>query len=267
MSEDRGSIRTALDGPVARVVLSRPDRRNAFGPAMIAALTEAFVALGRDDEARVVVLSGEGPVFSAGADLEYMRAIAELDQRANVADALRLADLFSAVRDCPKPVVARVQGAAVGGGVGLVAAADIAVAADTTRFAFSEARLGIAPAVIAPYVLPRIGVTAARELFLTGEMFGAERARAVGLVSQVVPEGELDAAIADRVGELLRASPSAQAAIKRMIVHVDRHGDAAREDMARLIADLRASADGRAGLSAFLERRPPPWDAGGPSRR
>ena len=253
------TVQTQLDGPVLTVTMDRPDRRNAFNPEMVADLTRAFRDAARDPDVRVIVLAGAGPVFSAGADLDSMRAMGQADFEDNVADALRLADLLDAVRDAPKPVVARVQGAAMGGGSGLVAASDIAVAADNTTFAFSEARIGLAPAVIAPYVLPRIGVSAARELFLTGEGFDTQRAMAIGLVARVVPESELDQAVAERVDALLQAAPGAQAAIKRLIRQVSAQSGTARDYTARTIAALRASDEGREGTTAFLERREPAW--------
>lgn len=259
------------EGPLVRVTMARPESRNAFNPAMIAELTQAFTdltaAATEDDPSgegpRVVLLSGEGRVFSAGADLEWMRSMAGYALEDNLADATRLAALFRAIRDCPLPVLARVQGAAMGGGSGLVAACDIAVAAEGTVFAFSEARLGIVPAVISPFVLPKIGSGAARELFLTGERFDARRALAIGLINRVVPESELDAAIAERLSALLAAAPGAQSAIKRLIPYVASEGDspASRAFTARLIADRRASREGQEGMAAFLERRPPSWAA------
>ncbi len=253
------TIRVDRERPIATVTLARPKQRNAFTQQMIAELTATFETLGGDDTVRVVVLAGEGPVFSAGADVRYMRSAAYFDHDENVADALLLADLFSAITDCPKPIVGRVHGAAMGGGVGLVATCDIAVAAEGTRFAISEARLGVVPAVISPFVLPRIGVAAARELFLTGETFDAAIARDLGLVSLVVPESELDGAVAERVGALLQAAPGAQAAIKRLIPFVSSHPSGVRERTAHLTAERRASDEGREGLTAFLERRQPRW--------
>ncbi|RIL11470.1 enoyl-CoA hydratase [bacterium] len=262
------TIRVARDGPVSTIRLARPEQRNAFNPTMIAELTAAFRAAGAPadpeggaDAPRVVVLAGAGDVFSAGADLAWMRAMAGYAFDENVADALRLADLFTAIRECPLPVIARVQGAAMGGGSGLVAACDLAVAAEDAQFAFSEARLGLVPAVISPYVIPKIGVAAATELFLTGERFDAARARAIGLVCRVVPAADLDLAVAERVEALCAAGPDAQAAIKRLIPFVASTGDpvSAREYTAHLIADRRASDEGREGMAAFLERRKARW--------
>lgn len=253
-------IRIEQAGDLATVTMARPEQRNAFNPAMIAALRQAFAELGGASGLRAIVLAGEGPVFSAGAEVDYMRSIAGFGEAENQADAERLAGLFAAIRDCPKPVLGRIQGAAMGGGAGLTAACDIAVAAEGCRFAFSEARLGIVPAVISEFVLPKIGAGAARELFLTGETFGAERALAIGLVHRVVPEAELDAAVAERVQALLAAGPEAQAAIKRLIPFVAAAPPAEiRAFTTHLIAERRASEEGREGLAAFLERRKPAW--------
>jgi methylglutaconyl-CoA hydratase len=255
--------------------MARPDTRNAFNPEMIADLREVFEGLASPElhgrkaldaggPPRVVVLAGEGRIFSAGADLAWMRSMATYSLEENRADADRLAALFRAIRDCPLPVIGRIQGAAMGGGSGLVAACDIAVAAADCRFAFSEARLGIVPAVISPFVLPRIGPSAARELFLTGEIFDADRARAIGLLHRVVDAAELDAAVAERVDALLPAGPQAQAAIKRLIPYVAAQDDseASRDFTARLIAERRASSEGQEGMAAFLERRAPAWLTG-----
>ncbi|MEO8083469.1 MAG: enoyl-CoA hydratase-related protein [Ardenticatenales bacterium] len=247
------------DGDVAHVVVDRPGVHNALSDVTIGELTDVFARLGADDGVRFVVLRGEGKHFSAGADLEYMRGIAQQGFEANVAGAYALADMLSAIRDCPKPVVARVQGACMGGGVGLVAACDIAVASVDARFALSEATLGIVPAVISPFVLPRIGVAAARELFLTAEVFDAERARAIGLISRIVEREALDDAVAERIAALRVAGPEAQATVKRLIGAVWDDPAGAREFTAHVIAERRASAEGQEGMSAFLERRKPAW--------
>jgi methylglutaconyl-CoA hydratase len=256
---DYQTLRIDHTGPVATVTLDRPEQHNAFNPALVAELAEAFASLGTTPDSRVVVLAAAGSSFSAGADLGYMRSMAELSQEENVADALRVADCLTAIRDCPRPVIARVHGAALGGGAGLVAACDIAVAAAGARFAFSEVRLGLVPAVISPFVLPRIGVSAARHLFLTGERFDAVRAQAIGLVHQVVPDADLDAAVARCVEALLAGAPEALAIAKGLVAYVAANPDTAREATARIIAERRASAEGQEGMSAFLERRPPSW--------
>jgi methylglutaconyl-CoA hydratase len=255
-----------LAGAVVTLRLSRPEQHNAFTPELLAELRAAVDDASADPAVRVIVLAGRGPSFSAGADLGYMRAIAEQGEAANEADALALADTLAAIRDCTKPVLARVHGAAIGGGSGLVAAADLAIAAAGPRFAFSEVRLGLVPAVIAPFVLDKLSPGAARSLFLTGEPFGAERALALGLVHEVVPEAELDAAVARTVTHLLAGGPEAQATVKQLLAELVAGGAEgrarARDLTARTIAERRASAEGQAGMRAFLERRPAPWRSG-----
>lgn len=253
------TLQLTVAGPVAAVRLARPEQHNAFNATTVAELTAVMQQLGADGAVRVILLEGSGPSFSAGADLSWMKAVASYGHDENMADALRLADCLAAIRDCPKPVVGQVHGAAMGGGAGLVAACDIAVAAEGTRFAFSEVRLGLIPAVISPFVLERIPVSAARELFLTGEPFDAHRAREIGLVHQVVAAESLEEAVADRITQLLAAGPEAQAAAKHLIAHVRAHPATAREDTARLIAERRASGEGQEGMTAFLERRRPQW--------
>jgi len=239
------------DGALLRITLARPDRRNAFDAPLIAELAEAFVDVGR---ARAVLLAGAGPSFCAGADVEWMRASAGLSFEENVADANALRRMLEAIDSCAAPVVARVQGHALGGGAGLVAAADIAIAAPGTVFAFSEVKLGIIPAVISPFVLPKIGPGAARRYFVSGERFDAETAMRIGLVSEVA--ADLDAAVEHVLGELLSAGPHAARWAKRLV----------RErpdgpETARWIADRRTSEEGQEGLRAFLEKRAPGWHA------
>lgn len=248
---------------VATVTLDRPDSHNALTPEMIADLTAAFQQLGEDDAVRVVVLTGAGRSFCAGADLAAMRAAADYTFAENVADGEAIYDLMEAVNDCPRPVVGRINGAAIGGGVGLVACCDIAVAVERAVFAFSEVRLGILPAVISPFVLAKIGPSAARELFLTGERFSAARAREIGLVHHVVPdEAALDETVRERIAALLQAAPGAQADAKALIREVawSRRADM-RSLTSQLIARRRATDEGREGMSSFLEKRPPSWRA------
>jgi methylglutaconyl-CoA hydratase len=245
------NLEVERDGSVLRITLARPDRRNAFDAALIAELAEAFVDVGR---ARVVLLAGEGPSFCAGADVDWMRASAGLSFDENVADANALRRMFEAIDGCPAPVVARVQGHALGGGAGLVAVADVAIAAPGTVFAFSEVKLGIIPAVISPFVLPKIGAGAARRYFVSGERFDAETALRIGLVSEVADD--LDVAVGRALGELLSAGPHAARWAKRLV----------RErpdgpETARWIAERRTSEEGQEGLKAFLEKRPPGWQA------
>jgi methylglutaconyl-CoA hydratase len=248
-----GALRVERDGELLRVTLARPQQRNAFDAALIAELTAAFADVG---DARAVLLSGEGPSFCAGADVEWQRASIDLSYDENVEDAMRLYRMLTAIDGCPAPVVARVHGYALGGGSGLVACADIALAADDATFGFSEVKLGIIPAVISPFVLPRIGSGAARRYFLTGERFGAATALHIGLVHEVVPPGELDDAVARVLGELGTAGRQAAREAKRLIREGPRD-----EETAKLAARLRAGDEGQEGLRAFLERRRPSWSA------
>jgi methylglutaconyl-CoA hydratase len=248
------------DGPIARVWLNRPEVRNAFDGLMVTELRKTLFDFGTVDEVRVIVLGGRGPSFCAGGDLAWMKAAAHFTREDNLRDAQALADLFFTVYNSPKPVVARVHGAAFGGGAGLVAACDIPVAALGTQFAFSEVRLGIIPAVISPYVVGKIGESAARELFLTGERFEAVRAHEIGLVRAAVPPDDLDATVDGRVQELLQAGPRAIAETKALIREVAfrRVEDVQRYTVERL-ADLRVSPEGQEGMKAFLEKRKPGW--------
>jgi methylglutaconyl-CoA hydratase len=241
-------LKVERDGTLLRVTLARPDRRNAFDAELIAELTQAFSDVG---DARVVVLDGEGQSFCAGADVEWQRAAIDLSYEENVEDAMRLYRMCETIDRCPAPVVARVQGYALGGGSGLVACADIAIAAPDAVFGFSEVKLGIIPAVISPFVLPKIGQQA-RRYFLTGERFDAGTALRIGLVHEL--DGELDAAVERVVGELLTAGPQAVREAKRLIR--ERPGG---DDTAQIAARLRAGSEGQDGLRAFLERREPGW--------
>jgi methylglutaconyl-CoA hydratase len=257
---DNEHLRRTDDGSVATVTLGRPEARNALNAALIGEVTRCFEELAQDESVRVVVLTGEGPSFCAGADVGYMRDTASYSYEENLEDARRLADMFLAVDDLPKPVVARVRGAAIGGGAGLVAAADLAVAEEEARFAFAEVRLGIAPATIAPFVVRRIGYSRARALFLTGERFGTDLAREIGLVHEVVPEEVLDSAVERVVTQLLQGGPAAQAAIKEVLRQVEATEPMeALGIMTQLIAELRVGEEGQEGLGAFLEKREPFW--------
>lgn len=253
-------IETSLDGMVLRVMMNRPESHNALTPAMILDLTAVFHALSSRDDVRVVVLAGNGRSFCAGVDLAAMRAAADYRFEENVADGEAIFDLMQAVDSCPKPVVGRVNGAAIGGGVGLVSACDIVVSSERAKFAFSETRLGIVPAVISPFVLRKIGIGNGRELFLTGERFDAYQAQKFGLVQHVAPEDGLDAAVQERISQLLMAAPTAQAAVKTLIDTVACQPIAdLRRYTTELIAQQRASREGREGLNAFLEKRNPSW--------
>jgi methylglutaconyl-CoA hydratase len=251
------TVTLAMDGGVARVTLARPDVRNAFNADVIRELHAIFTRLSGDAAVRAVVLAGEGKVFCGGADINWMRASLELSFDQNVADAERMSDMYRSIDRCTKPVIARIQGAALGGGAGLAAVCDIAIAGDDALFGFTETKLGIIPAVISPFVLAKIGVSYARALFLTGERFGAERARTIGLVHEVVAVGDLDAAVERVLGELRTAGPSAVAAAKALIPNVTEAGyDASKVLTAQAIAKQRVTPEGQEGLRAFLERRP-----------
>lgn len=249
---------------VATVTLNRPDVHNAFNDAVIAELTGVLRRLEADGTVRAVVLRANGKSFSAGADLGWMQRMAGYSREENVADAMALAELMHVLDRLAKPTVAAVQGAAFGGGVGLVACCDIAVAADTASFSLSEVRLGLIPAVISPYVVAAIGERASRRYFLTAERFGAVEAHRIGLVHEVVPAHMLDAAVAKMAERLAEGGPAAQAAAKDLIFSVCRRptDEAVRRDTAERIAAIRASEEGREGLAAFLEKREPAWRRG-----
>jgi len=255
------SLQIDHSGPVVRVTLNRPDVRNAFNEAVIAELT-AWAAAPMPGGARVAVLAGEGKAFCAGADLNWMSRMVRYTPEENARDAGAMAAMFHALDTLPLPLIGRVHGAALGGGVGLAAVCDIVVAADDAVFGFTEAKLGILPAVISPFAVQKIGISAARELFLTAARFSAARAREIGLVHAVVPAGDLDATIDAYVRELVSSGPEAMAAAKRMIAAVAGHPPA---EVARLTAETiarhRASAEGQEGMLAFLEKRKAGWIA------
>jgi methylglutaconyl-CoA hydratase len=253
-------LQLEMEGPVARVWLNRPDVRNAFDGLMVTELRKTLFDLGTVDGVRAIVIGGRGPAFCAGGDLQWMNAAVHFTREENLREAQGLADLFFTVYNSPKPIVARVHGAALGGGAGLVAACDIPVAALGTQFGFTEVRLGIIPAVISPYVVGKIGESAARELFLTGERFEAVRAAEIGLVRAAVPPEDLDAVVEGRVKELLQSGPRAIAEAKALIREVAwrRVEDVQRYTVER-IADIRTSPEGQEGLRAFLDKRKPDW--------
>jgi len=247
-------------GAVARLWLNRPDLHNALSPELTDALIDACHTLGRDDTVRVVVLGGRGPSFCAGADIGAMKASAQATFEQNLAEAERLGRALGALADLPRPLVGRIQGNVFGGGVGLACLCDIAIATDDARFGFTEARLGIVPALISPYVIRRLGDRHARELLLTAERFGSDVAARVGLVHHVVPAVSLDAAVDERVAELLKASPQAQRRIKSLLhLYADSGFDEYRAAMPRALAEVRSSDDAREGLAAFLEKRKARW--------
>ncbi len=243
------ALRIERDGPVLRVTLARPERRNAFDAQLIADLTEAFTDVG---DARVVVLAGDGESFCAGADIDWQRSAIDLSYEENVEDALRLYRMLETIDSCPAPVVAPIQGFCLGGGCGLASCVDIALSAEDATFGFSEVKLGIVPAVISPFVLPRIGGGAGRRYFLTGERFDAATAVHIGLVHEV--SSELGSATERVVGELLTSGPDAVRAAKQLI-----RERPSGEEAAHVAARLRTSEEGQAGLRAFLDKQAAPW--------
>ncbi len=248
-------------GGIARVTLNRPEVRNAFDDALIASLTNIFQDVEKDKDVRMMMLAGNGPAFCAGADLNWMKRMAGYGYDENLRDAAGLAGMLSTLDRMTKPTLARVHGPAFAGGTGLVAACDIAVGTPAAKFCFSEAKLGLSPATISPYVIRAIGERAARRYFLTAEVFGAEEALRIGLLSALVPESELDPFIAQLSTHLLAGGPQALAKIKDLVGAVaGRPIDAPlKDDTARRIAEIRASPEGKEGIASFLERRKPSW--------
>ena len=246
---------------VAEVWLNRPDVRNAFNDAVIAELSEAFAQLGAEPGLRAIVLGGHGKAFCAGADLAWMRAMGDYDWERNRADAQRLADMLWTIYRCPLPVVGRIHGDCYAGGVGLAAVCDVLVAAEGVHFCLSEARLGLLPATIGPYVIKALGEQASRRYFATAERFDAATAQALGFVHEVVAADALDAKVAELVAALTANGPAAVKACKRLVQDLAGHpiDEALRADTARRIADIRASTEGREGVQAFLNKREPSW--------
>lgn len=242
-------LHVTQDGPVLRVHLNRPEVRNAFNDELIAALTKVFTEV--TPQTRAVVVSGEGKAFCAGGDLEWMKKAAAYTEAENVRDAMALAGLFKAVAECPAVVIARVHGPAFGGGCGVVASADVAVAAPEALFSFSEVKLGLIPGTISTYVIPKIGAGHARALFATGEVFGAEKALRIGLVHDVAPLDQLDAMVDSKLKAVLAAGPKAVTEAKRLVHEFP----LPVEETARRLAQARAGEEGKEGVAAFLERR------------
>jgi methylglutaconyl-CoA hydratase len=255
--------RSGPGGVVARVMLDRPAAHNALDAALIAELRSTFALLGREEptELRAIVLGGTGPSFCAGADIGWMRAAMALDVEGNEQDAMALAEMFETIDTCPVPMIARVQGTALGGGVGLCAVADIVIAESGARFGFTETRLGILPAVISPFVVAKIGESEARALFPGGRRFDAIRAQRIGLVHEIVEgEGALDAAVDTAIADLLAAGPTAARAAKAIVREIRGLGHgAAKWHTARVIARQRTSAEAQEGFRAFDEKRRPAW--------
>src|SRR5215831_18632163 len=254
-------LKIDINKPIARVTFDRPDLHNASNDEMIPLVTKAFLDIGENDDVRVVIAGGNGKSFRAGADLNWMKRMVQYTREQNIADAQAMARMFLAIAQCPKPVIARVHGAALGGGAGVVAACDIAVALESAMFGFTEVKLGIIPGVISPFVLSRIGAGKAREYFLTGERFPASVAFDIGLVQHVVAdEAALDTLIDSKVSQILTAAPGAIAAAKELIFGVAaRTLESSFEFTAEAIANARASEEGQAGMKAFLSREKAPW--------
>ena len=251
-------------GPVATITLTQPDVRNAFSDEVIADITKAFSFVGQQAQVRAVVLAAEGPAFCAGANLNWMRAMADYTREENLVDAGKLAEMLRVIYECPKPTIARVQGDVYAGGMGLVACCDMAVAASNAGFCLSEVKIGLIPATISPYVIRAMGPRASHRYFLTGERFDAAEALRIGFVHQVVEADALDGAVDGLLKHLLSAGPAAVRACKKLVLDV-----AEREVNAGLIkatvegiADIRASAEGKEGVQAFLNKRKPNWLAG-----
>ncbi|MBK7718880.1 MAG: enoyl-CoA hydratase/isomerase family protein [Giesbergeria sp.] len=254
-------LQTTYEGAVARIALTQPEVRNAFSDEVIADITAAFSEVGARSEVRAVVLAAEGPAFCAGANLNWMRRMADYTRAENVADAAKLAEMLRVIYECPKPTIARVQGDVYAGGMGLVAACDIAVAVDTAGFCLSEVKLGLIPATISPYVIRAMGARAAHRYFLTAERFGAAEALRIGFVHEVVAADQLDAKVDEWLKALTSASPNAVRACKRLVLDVaDREINAQLiADTVEGIADIRASSEGKEGVQAFLQKRKPAW--------
>jgi methylglutaconyl-CoA hydratase len=246
---------------VARVTLDRPEVRNAFDDALIASLKKSFAEIEKDRSVRVVVLAGNGPAFCAGADLNWMKRMAKYGHEENLADARALAEMLAALDRLPQPTIARVHGPAFAGGTGLVAACDMAIGTPQAKFCFSEAKLGLSPATISPYVLRAIGERAARRYFLSAEVFGAEEALRIGMLSLLVPAAELDATIEGLLQHLLAGGPQAHAKIKNLIRAVAGRpvDEALMADTAQRIAEIRVSPEGREGIASFLDKRKASW--------
>jgi methylglutaconyl-CoA hydratase len=245
---------------VARVTLNRPEIHNAFNEIMIQELIDVFKDISSDKDARVVVLTGNGKSFCAGADLNWMKKVVDFSYEENLKESLELADLFYLIYSLPKPTIARVNGAAIGGGAGLVAVCDIVIASEKAKFSLSEVKLGLVPACISPYEVRRIGEKNCRELFLTGERIDAQKALNFGLVNQVVPYDELDKTVDEIVKQLSNSGPNALAMCKKLLQNVPQMSfDEVKKYTAEMIASLRISEEGQEGMNAFLQKRRPNW--------
>jgi methylglutaconyl-CoA hydratase len=254
------TISYSVENKIAKVLLNRPEVHNAFNEVMIAELTEIFKKISEDESVRVVILTGNGKSFSAGADLNWMRKMINYSYEQNLEDSLKLAELFYLMYSLPKPIIARVNGAAIGGGTGLVVVCDIAIAAENAKFSLSEVKLGLVPACISPYVIRKVGEGKCREFFLTGERLTAERAFEAGLVNLVVPSEELDQAVQEKADQLISSGPKALAMCKELLKNVPGMDfEKAKTYTADMIASMRIGDEGQEGMNAFLEKRKPKW--------
>jgi len=254
------TILYSIENKIAKVYLNRPEVHNAFNEVMIAELTDVFTRITKEDETRVVVLTGKGESFCAGADLNWMKRMINFSYEQNLEDSLKLSELFYLMYSLPKPIIAAVNGAAIGGGTGLVAVCDIAIASDNAKFSLSEVKLGLVPACISPYVIRKVGEGQAREFFLTGERVTAQKALELGLVNQVVPLTQLPMAVEEKVKQLLSSGPKAIAMCKELLKNVPGMSfDQAKTYTAEMIASMRIGDEGQEGMSAFLEKRKPKW--------
>jgi methylglutaconyl-CoA hydratase len=254
------TITYSKEDSVARVTLNRPEIHNAFNEVMIQELIDVFKKISRDKDARVVVLTGNGKSFCAGADLNWMKKVVDFSYEENLKESLELAELFYLIYSLPKPTIARVNGAAIGGGAGLVAVCDLVIASEKAKFSLSEVKLGLVPACISPYEVRRVGEKNCRELFLTGERIDAQKALQFGLANQVVPADELDKAVDELVKQLSNSGPNALAMCKKLLQNVPQMGfDEVKKYTAEMIASLRMSDEGQEGMNAFLQKRKPNW--------
>lgn len=255
------TLKISVDDYVATVTLARPDKRNAFNDEVIAELNQAFTQLGSSEQVRVIVLAAEGKAFCAGADLNWMRAMADYSREENLADADKLAQMLSTLYRCPKPTIGAIQGDVYAGGIGLISACDIAIAVDSANFCLSEVRLGLAPATISPYVIRAMGARAAHRYFLTAEVFDAVEAQRIGLIHESVTATELEAKVAAVAKKLRNNSPNAVKECKQLVQYVA--GETINETLIAQtvegIADIRASDEGKEGVQSFLQKRKPNW--------
>jgi len=254
------TITYSKEDSVARVTLNRPEIHNAFNEVMIQELIDVFKSIANDNEVRVVVLTGNGKSFCAGADLNWMKKVVDFSYEENLKESLGLAELFYLIYSLPKPTIARVNGAAIGGGAGLVAVCDLVISSEKAKFSLSEVKLGLVPACISPYEVRRVGEKNCRELFLTGERIDAKKALEFGLANQVVPHDELDKAVDELVKQLSNSGPNALAMCKKLLQNVPLMSfEEVKKYTAEMIASLRMSDEGQEGMNAFLQKRKPNW--------